>query len=167
MKLELIACMLFFWLISVWSGPAEGEAAAGISRPKTGGEEAVLGSLNLRTSTGASVSLIPLISRKALVITFWSTRCQVCRSQIPRLNDLNSDTLTKVVAVNEGDSAEDINKFMADNKIAYEVVIDPYGAVARAFKVAEMPSCVIIGRSGLIVYRGKDLPEEITYYLTQ
>ncbi len=147
---------------------ADREVGAGrVSDSTQGGERKVLGDLDLRTPTGEQVSLIPLVSRKAIVIVFWAAGCPVCRKEVPRLNKLNADPLMKVIAVNEGDSVRKIQEFIATHKVGYQVVVDPDGAVAKAFQVPGMPSCVILSRSGLIVYRGIGLPEEIDYYVVQ
>ena len=50
------------------------------------------------------------------------------------------------------------------NDIDYQVVLDPDGSVAKAFQVPGVPACVILNKSGLIVYRGMGLPENIDSY---
>lgn len=144
----------------------EGLAAAkGADRGR--GERTVLGDLDLRTPWGKQVSLIPLVGSKAIVVVFWTSGCTRCGADVRRLNELNSHRLTKVVAVNEGESMNAIEAFARKHDVGYDVVVDPKGAVARAFGVPGTPSCVIISRSGLIVYRGEWLPEEIEYYIAQ
>jgi len=131
------------------------------------GEQEVLGNLKLLTPEGNPVYLVPFIGRKAVVVVFWASWCPLCREEIPRLNRMNANSQVKVIGVNEGESAGTAAKFAARNKVGYETVVDPDGAVARAFRVSGVPYCVILGRSGLIVYRGSAVPDEIDYYLNQ
>jgi len=130
-------------------------------------ESQVLGDLDLRSPDGEHVSLIPFITRKAVVVVFWTTWCPVCREEVPRLNRFNEDPRIKVIGVNEGDSVRKIRAFISANSVGYQVVVDPDGAVAASFKVAGMPDCVIIGRSGRVVFRGNELPKDIENYLSQ
>ncbi|UFS71749.1 TlpA family protein disulfide reductase [Geomonas sp. RF6] len=155
-----IVCFLHFGEFALAAGTA---ATATEGR----GERTVLGDLDLRTPAGKQVSLIPLVGSQAIVVVFWGSGCRSCAEEVQRLNGLDSDRLIKVVAVNEGDSVKTIEDFSAKHNVAYEVVVDLDGAVARAFEVSGVPSCVILSRSGLIVYRGPKLPEEIDYYVAQ
>jgi peroxiredoxin len=126
-----------------------------------------LGDLDLRSPTGEQVSLIPYIGRKAVVVVFWATWCPICKKEVPHLNRLNSNPLVKVIGVNEGESLGKIRDFIVSNRIAYEVVVDPKATVAKSFGVPGMPYCVIIGKTGVIDYRGSGLPENLDLYLNQ
>jgi peroxiredoxin len=121
--------------------------------------------LVLRSPSGEQVSLIPYLARKAVVVVFWAAWCPICRDEASRINELNTNANVKVIAVNEGDNPRQIAAFIAAHKVDYQVVIDPVSEVANAFGVPGMPYCVIIGRSGVIVYRGYKLPEDVDYYI--
>jgi thiol-disulfide isomerase/thioredoxin len=161
---QLLLTLVVGVLILSFTG--EGAAARANPQPQRG-ERKVLGDLELRSPTGEHVSLIPLITRKALVIVFWAAWCPICREEVPQLNKLDAVSLIKVVAVNEGDSVNKIQSFMATHSVGYQVVVDPDASVAKAFQVPSMPFCVILSMSGLIVYRGSGLPENIDYYVVQ
>jgi hypothetical protein len=45
------------------------------------------------------------------------------------------------------------------------VLLDERGQVARAFGVVGIPTYVLIGRNGKVVYRGNVLPGDISRYL--
>jgi hypothetical protein len=83
--------------------------------------------------------------------------------QVSRLRNDNSEV--KVLAVNEGDSPRRIKEFLRVNRASYQVVVDPVSKFAKALGEPGMPYCIIIGKSGLIVYRGYRLPEEIDNYI--
>lgn len=124
-----------------------------------------LGELDLRSQKGESVSLIPFITRKAIVMVFWAAWCPICQAEVPRINGLNANPNVKVLAANEGDSTERIETFIAANRVGYQVVVDPTAELAKAFGVPGMPYAVIINRSGVVAYRGYKLPEDMDYYI--
>ncbi|GFE62828.1 TlpA disulfide reductase family protein [Geobacter sp. AOG2] len=158
--LTLVAFLCLFALALPGPAKAETGGTREAARP-------ILGELDLRTPTGEQVTLIPFIGRKAVIVAFWAAWCPICRKEVPHLNSLNSDPLLKVIGVNEGESLEDIQSFVADNKPGYEIVVDPRGDVAKSFGVPGMPYCVIIGRSGVVAYRGYGLPADLESYFRQ
>jgi peroxiredoxin len=119
--------------------------------------------VNLKSPAGESVSLGAFIGKKPVLLVFWASWCTICNDEISLLKKLNADRF-KVIAVNEGESAWKTRRFIAMNDIGYQVVLDPEGSVAQAFQVPGVPACAIIDKSGLIVYRGLGLPENIDSY---
>jgi thiol-disulfide isomerase/thioredoxin len=128
-------------------------------------EQKQLGDLDLRTPSGEQVSLFQYMTRKTIVVVFWAAWCPICRGEAPTINKINTNPNVKVIAVNEGDSPGRIKDFIAANKVGYQVVLDPVSDLAKAFGVPGMPYCVIIGRSGFVVYRGYLLPEDLDSYI--
>jgi thiol-disulfide isomerase/thioredoxin len=119
--------------------------------------------INMESPTGESVSLSALTGKTPVLLVFWASWCTTCKEEIPRLSKLNRETV-KVVAVNEEESAWKTKRYVSMNKIDYQVVLDTDGSVAKAFHVPGVPSCVILSKSGQIVYRGIGLPENIEAY---
>ena len=119
--------------------------------------------LNLKSPAGETVPLAAYIGKKPVLLVFWASWCTICNDEVPLLKKLNADRF-KVIAVNEGESAWKTKRFIAMNDIGYQVVLDPDGTVAKAFQVPGVPACAIIGKSGLIVYLGLGLPENIDAY---
>jgi len=169
MKMSKFVTCISIFLIILASGvicPKNGSAGEDDIQVRTkDGRYRDLGDLELMTPDGGQVSLIPYIGNKAVVVVFWVAWCPVCRSEVPRLNKFSTDSRIKLIGVNEGDTTKDIKEFIATYRVNYEVVVDPDGTVARAFHVPGMPDCVIIGRSGVIVFRGNRLPENIDDYV--
>jgi thiol-disulfide isomerase/thioredoxin len=138
--------------------------AADVSAPPRGVQKQ-LGDLDLRSLSGEQVPLTPYITRKAVVVVFWAAWCPICKGEVPHVNRLNDNHEVKVLAVNEGDSPRRIKEFIWVNRVSYQVVVDPVSDLANAFGVPGMPYCVIIGKSGLVVYRGSQLPKGIDSYI--
>jgi peroxiredoxin len=133
----------------------------------TGTDKPVLADLDLRSPSGETISLIPYIGRKTVVVVFWATWCPICKEEVPHLKKLNSNPNLKVIAVNEGESTRKVNNFITENSIGYQVVMDPKGSLAKAFGVPGMPYCVILDKAGVITYRNSGLPANLDTYLQQ
>lgn len=119
--------------------------------------------LNLKSPAGDSVPMAASIGKKPVLLVFWASWCTICNDEIPLLKKLNAGHF-KVIAVNEGESAWKTKRFISANGIDYQMTLDPDGSVAKSFQVPGVPACVIIGKSGLVVYRGIGLPENIDSY---
>ena len=117
----------------------------------------------LKSPSGELIPLTAYLGKKPVLLVFWASWCAICRDEVPHLKKLNADRF-KVVAVNEGESAWKTKRFIAMNDIDYQVVLDSDGAVAKALQVPGVPACAIINKSGLIVYRGMGLPDNIDAY---
>lgn len=123
--------------------------------------------VSLKSPTGEAVSLTANRGKGPILLAFWASWCPHCRDEIARLNKLDSEGVT-VIAVNEGESAWKTKRFVAKNNIHYQVALDPDGSVAKAFQVPGVPACVVLNKSGQIVYRSPGgLTEQIESYLAR
>lgn len=92
-----------------------------------------------------------------VLLNVWATWCGPCRYEIPELQKLHDEYGKRGfkvigVSVDEGDSA-DVKQFAADQKMTYPVVLDPDGRIANLLQTMVLPTTVLIGRSGKIVWR--------------
>jgi thiol-disulfide isomerase/thioredoxin len=107
----------------------------------------------LRTVEGVEVSSTDLAG-KVVVVDFWATWCPPCRAEIPGFIELQKkygkDGLVIVgISVDQGGPAL-VKKFIADNKVSYQIVLADDG-VADAFGGIEgIPTTFVIDRSGKI-----------------
>jgi len=107
----------------------------------------------LRTVDGAEVNSADLAG-KVLVVDFWATWCPPCRAEIPGFIELQKkyakDGLVIVgISVDQG-GTEVVKKFVAQNKINYQIVLAD-GGVADAFGGVEgIPTTFVIDRTGKI-----------------
>jgi peroxiredoxin len=56
-----------------------------------------------------------------------------------------------VLAVNIQESKETVARWVRDSKVTFRVVLDPPGALARAYGVTATPTTFIVGRDGKLV----------------
>lgn len=88
---------------------------------------------------------------KVVLLNFWATWCEPCRSEMPSLELLAAlcanDGLV-VVAVNKGETDAAIHRFMETMPISLPIARDGDGAAARAYGVHIFPTTVAVGRDG-------------------
>jgi len=103
-------------------------------------------------------STFDLASQKGSVVllNLWATWCGPCRFEIPELDKLHraySSRGFKVIGVSVDEGGEkDVKPFVAEQKISYPIVLDP-DKLATLLQVNEIPTSVLIDRSGKIVWK--------------
>ena len=101
-----------------------------------------------------------------VLLNVWATWCGPCRFEIPELEALHkkySDRGLRVVGVSVDESGADtVKQFVAENKMTYPIALDAQGLVANVLRTTVLPTSVIIGRNGRIVWRkiGPVMPNE-------
>ena len=109
--------------------------------------------LTLMNTQGVSESLVDYRGQVVLV-NLWATWCPPCKEEMPALQsfyDKHRDQGFVVVAINDGDPAEDVLQFAKDYQLTFPVWLDPtYIATEQAFKTLNLPSSFVIDRTGTI-----------------
>jgi len=112
---------------------------------------------------GDPVSLGRFIGKKPVLLVFWATWCPHCNEAVPRINRLHTDPATgekvQILALDFLESREKVESFVRKKDVAYPVLLDRKGAVARMYRVVGIPTYVLIDKGGRVVYRDHDLPE--------
>ena len=109
--------------------------------------------LTLMNTQGVSQSLVDYRGQVVLV-NLWATWCPPCKEEMPALQsfyDKHRDQGFVVLAINDGEPAEDVLQFAKDYKLTFPVWLDPtYIATEQAFKTLNLPSSFVIDRTGTI-----------------
>lgn len=109
--------------------------------------------LELSTADGRKVSLEGLKGR--VVINYWATWCEPCIDEMPSLERLRMKMKGRpfeVLAVNYGESAERVSRFVAKLNLTIPVLLDPYKNSVEAWKVRGLPMTFIVDAKGQVRY---------------
>lgn len=91
---------------------------------------------------------------QVVFLNFWATWCAPCVEEMPAMQVLQ-DTLEgeglAVVAVNVGESSEQVTRFVDMLGLQYEILLDRNMRVTASYNVRVMPTTLIIDRSGQVI----------------
>jgi len=110
---------------------------------------------------GGQVSLSQFIGKKPVLLVFWATWCAICKEEVPVINRMHSDPPgsggLQILALDFMESEKKVSAFIKNNQVAYPVLLDRHGKVARKYRVVGIPTFILIDRDGKVVYRDHDL----------
>ena len=124
--------------------------------------------------TGRNGKAIDLSQYKGQVvmINFWATWCGPCRQEMPLLEDIYKKYKPMgftLVGVNVEPDAKGAEAWLSKQKpVSFPIAFDTESKVSKMYKVAGMPSTVIVDRKGNVraLHRGYKAGDE-NFYLTQ
>ena len=88
-----------------------------------------------------------------VVLSFWSSRCNVCRGQLSELEGLYGTYRPagfRVFGINVDDDVGAAREFARAQPVTYPMLLDPSKSMARAYRVDELPMLVAIDRFGVV-----------------
>jgi len=108
---------------------------------------------------------------EVIVVSFWSSRCTPCRSQLTSLNrsyQTYRSAGLQVYGVGVDDDPAQSREFAHSAQVGFAMLLDPAKGVARSYEVDELPMTVLIDRNGLIRYVLRDYSQaNDTLYLQE
>ena len=102
---------------------------------------------------------VPLLSfrNRVLILNFWTTWCHYCEQERAALETLyhtyKEDGLA-VLAVNMGETTEQVKAYVAKHGLSFPHVMDPEARVEQAFGIQATPTNFLIDRRGHVVAGG-------------
>ncbi len=89
-----------------------------------------------------------------ILLNFFTTSCIPCRKEIPFLEKkISQYNIDKGYFVNIGDPDSTVQQYLDKYKYDINVLLDPYGVVAKRLKISVTPTLMIISGDGRLVYR--------------
>lgn len=88
---------------------------------------------------------------RIVYVDFWASWCSPCRRAVPWLNAMQrkyGNSAFTIVGVNLDEDRNAANAFLGEHAVAYPVVFDPSGELARYFEIKGMPSTIILDTAG-------------------
>jgi thiol-disulfide isomerase/thioredoxin len=109
--------------------------------------------LTLADTRGVTRSLADYHGQ-VILVNLWATWCPPCKEEMPTLQafyDKYKGNDFVIVAINDGDPAADVVRFVEDYRLTFPVWLDPtYIATEEAFHTLNLPTSFVIDRSGTI-----------------
>jgi len=90
---------------------------------------------------------------KAVVLDFWASWCGPCKAEMPIIDSVARRYASKdvmVVGVNTSDDEDNARAFLAGRALAFPAVSDGQNEVANKFGVVNLPTLVVISKSGKV-----------------
>ncbi len=109
------------------------------------------------SSVGESKPTLSLteLRGRAVLLDFWATWCEPCRIQAPIVDQVArrwSGRGLVVVGVNTDTPDQgDPRAFALSRGLSYPIVRDDVGAASRAYEVEDLPTLVVVSRTGKVV----------------
>lgn len=96
---------------------------------------------------------------EVVVLSFWSSRCSPCRTQLEAMNrslaTYHQAGLT-LFGIGVDDDAAQSREFARSMKVGFPLLLDPGKGVARSYDVDNLPMTVLIDRNGTVRYALRD-----------
>jgi peroxiredoxin len=92
---------------------------------------------------------------KTVVLNFWATWCESCRTEmasLQRLRESLAGAAVAVLTVDVGESRSRVQSFLEEAGIKLPVLLDGDGAAARRWQVVGLPTSFVLGPDGRIRY---------------
>ena len=92
---------------------------------------------------------------QVVLLQFWATYCPPCRKEMPSMNKLMKkmgDVPFKILAVDMGESHEEVTRFVNEVNPEFTILMDQSGQSIAAWQVFAAPSNFIIDPQGKIRY---------------
>ncbi|RME43347.1 MAG: TlpA family protein disulfide reductase [Caldilineae bacterium] len=107
---------------------------------------------------------------KVVILNFWATWCPPCQHEVPALQAVHNEYGPQgvvVLAVNEGEKIETVERFANDHGISFAVWLDEDGWAGHLYNVRAIPTTYFIDREGIIraVHFGSMTQEQIVTQL--
>ena len=108
---------------------------------------------------------------EVVVLSFWSSRCTSCRSQLGALNrsfGTYRSAGLEVYGVGVDDDPAQARDFARTAGVAFVMLLDPSKSVSRSYQVDNLPMTLLIDRNGTVRYVLRDYTAaNSTLYLQQ
>ena len=112
-------------------------------------------SLGLTDVDGRRLDLADLSGRPVWIV-FWATYCHACREEEPDLRRAYAAHRAEdlvVVAIDAGEPAEDVRRYVAERRLPWRIALDPERRALDAYGAIGTPTHYFIDRQGRIVSR--------------
>lgn len=115
----------------------------------------------LKALEGSSTQLYDF-KDKIIVINFWATWCTYCEIEMPLIEALSQNDKYHVLAVDVGEDAETVSKYLEEQGLSLNVYLDEDQSLASQFNVTGFPTTVFLGPDAEYLYAYPGMLEQNT-----
>lgn len=106
---------------------------------------------------------VRLENKSNMLFSFFTTSCIPCRKEIPFIaRQIKKHNIPKAYIVNIGEPKEHVQKYIDHYQYNINVLLDPYGIVAKKLEVITTPVLIVISGDGELLYRHNGFMEADT-----
>lgn len=86
-------------------------------------------------------------------INFWATWCPPCKAEMPDINKFYNDNKGKFVflSINIGEDEDKVRKFMSDNNLNFDVLLDKKSSIFSSYKLQYIPTSFFMDEEGKLI----------------
>lgn len=106
-----------------------------------------------RTATGGTLALSSLRG-KVVVVNFWASWCEECRSEMPAFQRLHSELASAglaVIGINANETLSVVLRYAHDLNLTFPLVLDTHGRIKESYGVIGLPTTFVVARDGRAV----------------
>jgi peroxiredoxin len=149
--MKTLAAVAFITVILTLSSVAQSSVRVGAAAPAFSGVSMNGTEYDLNDMRGSVV-----------VLTFWSTRCAICHSEIPKVNSMVGGYDRRKVAFLSltMENSEKVNSYLRRNRFASEILPDSFGVVLKYADRSSngiinmgFPAYFVIDQRGIVQHR--------------
>ncbi|WP_152392691.1 redoxin domain-containing protein [Paenibacillus guangzhouensis] len=90
---------------------------------------------------------------KGVLINFWASWCNPCVNELPLLNEAYKLTGVPMLAINVGEDAETVQKFVDRYELAFPIALDADNQIKQQYRAVGLPLTLLINAEGELVDR--------------
>lgn len=158
MRLRMVRCFIFVWILTVFSCVHNVSASASVRRTQLVGS--IAPDFTLETTADTKVALRDLRGH-GVILFFFTTWCPYCREKLPLLASERrkmEEGKIKLLLVDAGESKAKVKAFIEKQQLPFAVLLDVNTFVAESYGVVGVPTFVLISSDGDVVWTGNELP---------
>lgn len=92
------------------------------------------------------------LAGRPYVVNLWATWCPPCRRELPMLAEVASASEVPILLVNQGESAGQVERYLADSGISAEdIALDAGAALMRSIEGGALPTTLFVNARGQVV----------------
>jgi peroxiredoxin len=107
---------------------------------------------SLEQLNGPAITLSDLRG-KGVVLNFWGTWCEPCKSEMPALQkqyELNKDKGLVIIGVNIGQAPATVDPFVKQLGVRFPILLDSQSQITKLYRIGPIPTTFFIDPEGVV-----------------